>query len=216
MTMPDLFGGPEPGSREQLDTSAWVLRGFAMACIPELLTELGGIEARSPFRHMVTASGLRLAVAVTSCGELGWTSDRHGYCYRADDPLSGKPWPTMPPRFAELAEAAARDAGFAGFKPDACLINRYRPGDRLSLHQDRNERDFSAPIVTVSLGMSAVFLWGGKARSDRAVRVQVHHGDVMVWGGVDRLRFHGVMPVVGSAHEVLGRQRISLTFRKAG
>ena len=155
-----------------------------------------------------------MSVATTGCGPLSWVSDRRGYRYAALDPLTGKPWPALPADFAQLAHAAAQEAGFAAFVPDACLINRYAPGTRLSLHQDRDERDFSQPIVSVSLGVPAVFLWGGLQRSDRAARVPLWHGDVVVWGGVDRMRFHGVLPVPPGLHQLLGEQRINLTFRK--
>ena len=165
-----------------------------------------------------------MSVALTNCGALGWTSDRHGYRYAGCDPLSSEPWPSLPASFMRLAAESAAAAGFDAFAPDACLINRYVPGARLSLHQDRDERDFAAPIVSVSLAASAVFLFGGATRSVRPARVLLEHGDVVVWGGVDRLRFHGVMPLKeapctlfdGERHPLLLGQRINLTFRKAG
>jgi alkylated DNA repair protein (DNA oxidative demethylase) len=155
-----------------------------------------------------------MQVAMTNCGTFGWCSDRRGYRYDRNDPHTGVPWPALPPVFLALAANAAREAGFDGYLPDACLINRYAPGNRLSLHQDRDEDDRVAPIVSVSLGLPATFLFGGFARSDRTVRVPLQHGDVVVWGGVDRMRFHGVSPVKPGRHEVVGEQRINLTFRK--
>jgi alkylated DNA repair protein (DNA oxidative demethylase) len=153
---------------------------------------------------------------MTNCGALGWISDRAGYRYAACDPQGGRPWPAMPDSFLELATSAAARAGFPGFVPDACLVNRYQPGARLSLHQDRDERDFSAPIVSVSLGLPAVFLFGGERRADRPLRVTLAHGDVVVWGGPSRLRFHGVLPLEDGRHRLVGRQRINLTLRHAG
>ena len=156
-----------------------------------------------------------MSVPLTNCGALGWTSSRAGYRYRPDDPDSAQPWPAMPSAFGRLAHDAAQAAGFDGFAPDACLINRYAPATRLSLHQDRNERDFGWPIVSVSLGLPAVFLWGGARRADRCLRVPLFHGDVVVWGGRDRLRFHGVAPIGAGRHPMTGDRRINLTFRKA-
>jgi alkylated DNA repair protein (DNA oxidative demethylase) len=194
---------------------AFVLRDFALPHVDQLLSALRGIEARSPFRSMITPGGSTMSVALTNCGALGWTTDRRGYRYTGIDPDSGRPWAEMPEVFAKLASEAASQAGFENFEPDACLINRYLPGSRLSLHQDRNEQDFGAPIVSVSLGMPATFLFGGHERQDRPARVPLYHGDVAVWGGTDRLRFHGVMPMKDEPHPLLGSRRINLTFRKA-
>ncbi|HWK71636.1 MAG TPA: DNA oxidative demethylase AlkB [Burkholderiaceae bacterium] len=207
---------PLEGEREALGPCAFVLRGFALPYMDELLTAISDLERNAPFRHMVTPGGFSMSVALTNCGALGWTTDKRGYRYTEIDPDSGKPWPTMPPAFDRLAREAACAAGFPDFRPDACLVNRYRPGARLSLHQDKNERDYDAPIVSVSLGMSAVFLFGGHERGDKALKVPLHHGDVAVWGGEDRLRYHGVMPLKDHPHFLLGNQRINFTFRKAG
>ena len=157
-----------------------------------------------------------MSVAMTNCGALGWVTDRTGYRYDGIDPESGKRWPAMPASFLTLATSAAAAAGFPQFLPDACLINRYEPGAKLSLHQDKNERDFDAPIVSVSLGIPAVFLFGGMERGDKTLRVPVKHGDVVVWGGPARLRYHGVMPLKQGYHDVLGANRVNLTFRRAG
>jgi alkylated DNA repair protein (DNA oxidative demethylase) len=215
-TMP-LFDEPErsgPG-REPLGEQAFVLRQHALACAPELLRAIASIEAAAPFRHMLTPGGLRMSVAMTNCGAFGWTSDRRGYRYAAQDPDTGQAWPAMPSVFLTLARSAAEEAGFPGFTPDACLINRYEPGTRLSLHQDKDELDFSAPIVSVSLGIDAVFLFGGLQRGDKAQRVPLVHGDVVVWGGVDRLRYHGVLALKEAHHPWLGTRRVNLTFRRA-
>jgi len=211
-----LFADLELPDVHPLGERACVLRRIALPYVDDLLPALAMIEAAAPFRHMVTPGGYTMSAAMTNCGELGWTTDRRGYRYTHDDPASHRPWPSMPEAFARLAHEAAKAAGFADFTPDACLINRYAPGARLTLHQDRNERDYAAPIVSVSLGMTAVFLFGGLQRSDRTARVPLHHGDVAVWGAQDRLRYHGVMPLHDEPHPVLGRQRINLTFRKAG
>lgn len=212
----DLFTPTEPGACEVLGAQAFVLRGFASGIVDELLPAIAQIASVAPFRHMVTRRGFTLSVALTNCGALGWTSDQRGYRYRPDDPETGQPWPAMPPVFLQLAGDAAKAAGFTDFIPDSCLINRYLPGTQLSLHQDKNERDFSAPIVSVSLGMMATFLFGGHERTDKTVKVPLYHGDVVVWGGEDRLRYHGVMPLKDNPHPLLGHQRINFTFRRAG
>ena len=216
MSTLDLFGAPIAGEQERLGPQAVVLRGFALPFVDELLPAIADINTVSPFRQMQTPGGYTMSAELSSCGKLGWVSDRQGYRYSHLDPHTGQPWPNMPNHFVQLARQSAAEAGFSHFEPDACLINRYAPGARMSLHQDKNERDFSAPIVSVSLGMAAVFLFGGLQRSDKAVRVTLYHGDVVVWGGTDRMRFHGIMPVQDAAHPLLGAQRINLTFRKAG
>ena len=212
----DLFDsvGDALPSRERMADGAVLLRGFVRPVQHDLLKALDEITAEAPFRHMSTPGGFEMSVAMTNCGNCGWITDRSGYRYGADDPMSGKPWPAMPPAFRDLAEQAAAEGGFAGFAPDACLINRYEPGARMSLHQDKNEKDFSAPIVSVSLGLPAVFLFGGLQRSDKSLRVQLAHGDVVAWGGPARLRYHGVMSLAAGVHSLLGAQRINLTFRK--
>lgn len=216
MTNLDLFDNSQLNEREIMGPSAVVLRGFALPYMDALLPAIADIEARSPFRHMVTPGGFTMSVALTNCGALGWTTDRRGYRYSRQDPNNGQPWPAMPEVFERLARKAASTAGFADFAPDACLVNRYLPGSRLSLHQDKNERDFNAPIVSVSLGMTATFLFGGHERTDKTAKFMLYHGDVAVWGGEDRLRYHGVMPLKDQPHPLLGSQRINFTFRKAG
>lgn len=201
---------------EALAPGAVVLRGFALHEVNELILGIEQVIASAPLRHMVTPGGFRMSVATTNCGALGWLSDRKGYRYGASDPETGGPWPPLPDSFRQLAAAAAAAAGFPAFAPDACLVNRYAPGTRLTLHQDRNERDFRQPIVSVSLGLSAVFLFGGHKRSDKPARIPLTHGDVAVWGGPSRLRFHGVMPLKGGEHPLLGASRFNLTFRRAG
>jgi alkylated DNA repair protein (DNA oxidative demethylase) len=212
-----LFEDPAPHApqRDVLCPGAVVLRGFAIDAEAAILTALREITVRAPFRHMVTPGGFRMSVAMTNCGDWGWVTDRTGYRYDATDPESATSWPRMPETFSRLARDAAASAGFGNFTADSCLINRYEPGARLSLHQDRNERDFRHPIVSVSLGLPAVFLFGGVRRSDRWMRVSLMHGDVVVWGGPARLRYHGVAPLKEGDHPVLGRQRINLTFRRA-
>ena len=208
----DLFDGTD----QPLAPGAMLLRGFARDQAGTLIDAAGRVIAQAPLRHMVTPGGLAMSVAMTNCGPLGWVSDRRGYRYQGQDPLSGEPWPGMPAAFRALALAAAERAGFPGFVPDACLVNRYVPGTRLSLHQDRDETDFGAPIVSVSLGLPAVFLFGGLRRADRPLRLALAHGDVVVWGGPSRLVYHGVAPLAAGEHAALGAQRINLTFRKAG
>ena len=201
--------------REELCIGAVLLHGFAAPDGAAIFAALHGVISEAPFRHMITPGGFRMSVALTNCGSYGWVTDRTGYRYDAIDPENGKPWPRMPDIFLKLAQNAAANAGFKDFEPDACLVNRYAPGARLSLHQDRNEQDFSAPIVSVSLGIPAVFLWGGLRRADKPVRVKLVHGDVMIWGGPSRLRYHGVLPLKEGNHPLMGSYRINLTFRKA-
>lgn len=215
MSLFDQLAGFEPGN-EPLAPGAVVLRHFALAGETAILAALEDVTAKAPFRHMITPGGFRMSVAMTNCGPLGWVSDRTGYRYEAADPESGLPWPSMPEPFLKLATGAAAEAGFSRYIPDACLINCYEPGAKLTLHQDKDERDFGQPIVSVSLGISAVFLFGGLRRADKTVRVRLTHGDVVVWGGPARLRYHGVMPLQDDTHSLLGRRRINLTFRKAG
>jgi alkylated DNA repair protein (DNA oxidative demethylase) len=202
-------------SREAMAEGAALLRGFARSVEAKLLAALREIETQAPFRRMFTPGGHQMSVAMTNCGEVGWVTDISGYRYDGTDPESGKAWPAMPSVLRELAEGAAREAGFACFTPDACLINRYEPGAKMSLHQDRDEREFSAPIVSVSLGLPAIFLFGGMKRTDKPQRFRLEHADVVVWGGPSRLFFHGVAPLADGEHAALGRKRINLTFRKA-
>jgi DNA oxidative demethylase len=194
---------------------AILLRGFARESGPALLASVAAVTRQSPFRFMTTPGGYRMSVAMTNCGAAGWITDRSGYRYGPIDPLTLERWPDIPEVFANLAAQASVRAGFGAFTPDACLVNQYEPGTRLSLHQDRNERDFTAPIVSVSLGLPAVFLFGGDRRADKTQRVALAHGDVVVWGGPARLRFHGVLPLKDGEHPLTGRRRINLTFRKA-
>jgi DNA oxidative demethylase len=212
----DLLSFLEAAERiEWLGEKAVVLRGFALDQAPALVAVVTEIAAAAPFRNMITPGGFRMSVAMTNCGRAGWITDRNGYRYEAVDPMTGRAWPPMPQSFVRLASAAAKAAGFAGFEPDACLINRYEPGTRLSLHRDENERDLSAPIVSVSLGLPAIFLFGGKSRSDRPRRIGLESGDVVVWGGPDRLAYHGVAPLAEGDDPLTGQRRINLTFRKA-
>lgn len=211
--MNDLFAAPA-GMRTPLAVQACVLHGFALPLAAGLLDAIGQLAGQAPFRHLVTPGGHAMQVAMSNCGTFGWCSDRRGYRYDACDPDTGKPWPAMPALFRQLAAEAAQAAGFEGYVPDACLLNRYAPGTRLSLHQDRDEDDRIAPIVSVSLGLPATFLFGGLTRGERTVRVPLRHGDVAVWGGVDRLRYHGVLPVAHGCHPLAGAWRYNLTFRK--
>ena len=212
----DLFAGNERrAAREVIAEGAWLLPGFALGGAVDLLAAIEQVAAAAPFRCMVTPGGFRMSVAMTNCGETGWVTDRKGYRYQPVDPETGSPWPTMPAAFLDLAARAAEAAGFDGFRPDACLVNRYEPGTRLTLHQDRNERDFAQPIVSVSLGIPAIFLFGGDERKDRPKRVPVEHGDVAVWGGPARLAFHGVAELAEAEHSATGRRRYNITLRRA-
>ena len=208
---PTPYEAPEP-----IAPGAMLLRGFALDQAEGLIQAVRQVIASAPLRHLITPGGRPMSVSMSNCGALGWTSSRTGYRYSPTDPLTGQPWPPMPGCVLDLALRAAAEAGFNGFVPDACLINRYAPGARMSLHQDRDESDLSAPIVSVSLGLPAVFLFGGLQRSGRPARWRLSHGDVAVWGGASRLAFHGVAPLADGDCPRLGRQRINLTFRRAG
>ncbi|MFJ4494418.1 DNA oxidative demethylase AlkB [Pseudomonas atacamensis] len=215
----DLFADNEPVQQaraEQIGEQSWVLRGFALPQVEQLLTDLEAILAAAPLRHMVTPGGFSMSVGTSSCGQLGWITDRSGYRYSSVDPLSGLPWPAMPAAFADLARKAAERAGFMDFQADSCLINQYVPGAKMSLHQDKDEKGYAAPIVSLSLGLPAMFLFGGFERSDKTQRIPLLHGDMVVWGGVDRLRYHGVLPIKPGHHPLLGERRINITFRVAG
>ncbi|QRK81648.1 DNA oxidative demethylase AlkB [Pseudomonas granadensis] len=215
----DLFADHEPVQQaraEQIGEQAWVLRGLALPQVDRLLPELDTVIAAAPLRHMVPPGGFSMSVGTSSCGRLGWVTDRRGYRYSSVDPHSGLPWPALPKVFADLARTAAEQAGFADFAADSCLINQYVPGAKMSLHQDKDEKAYAAPIVSLSLGLPAMFLFGGFERSDKCQRIPLLHGDMVIWGGVDRLRFHGVLPIKPGYHPRLGEQRINLTFRVAG
>ena len=201
--------------RQELAPGAVVLRGFARADGGVILTDVAQIALAAPFRHMTTPGGHRMSVGMTNCGAFGWITDESGYRYEGVDPASGRPWPPLPASFARLAASAAAEAGYAAFVPDACLVNRYEPGARMTLHQDKDERDRTQPIVSVSLGLPMVFRFGGLRRTDPAQRVPLEHGDVVVFGGPSRLRYHGVAPLKPSQHPFAGQARINLTLRRA-
>ena len=214
--MGDLLSSLEPSPAvERLSEAAVVLRRFAKDMAAELVAKVDAITATAPFRNMITPGGFRMSVGMTNCGRAGWVTDRRGYRYEPVDPITGTPWPTIPDSFRGLAASAAAAAGYPDFEPDACLINLYEPGTRLSLHRDENERDLTAPIVSVSLGLPAVFLFGGNRRSDRPRRILLESGDIVVWGGSDRLVYHGVAPLPDGDDPLTGNRRINLTFRKA-
>ena len=212
--MTSLFDSDSLASSQWLEEGALLLRGFAAAEAPLLVEEVARIAQVAAFRHLVTPGGYTMSVAMTNCGRVGWVSDRTGYRYDPEDPQTRSPWPPMPPAFLDIAARAAAEAGFEQYDPDACLINRYVAGAKLSLHQDRDEKDARAPIVSVSLGLSAVFLWGGKRRSDPVRRLRLESGDVAVWGGPARFVYHGVAPLGDGWHPLTGTARINLTFRK--
>lgn len=200
--------------KHEIVKDAYLLAGFALEHEALIRGDLGLVLAEAPFRHMVTPGGFTMSVAMTNCG-LGWVTDRKGYRYTSHDPISNKSWPAIPDSFKKLAKAAATEAGFMNFEPDACLINRYNIGARMSLHQDKNEQDFNQPVVSVSLGLPAIFQFGGFQRADKTIKIPLNHGDVVVWGGEARLRYHGVLPLKTNYHPAFGDYRINMTFRKA-
>lgn len=205
---PDLFGDTAPPGLTYLP-------GLALADEAALIGTALEVATAAPLRVMSTPGGKKMSVAMTNCGAAGWVSDERGYRYERRDPLTGRPWPAIPDPFLALAQAAAAKAGFSGFSPDACLINRYEPGAKMALHQDKDEADLTAPIVSVSLGLPAVFLWGGANRTDKPARLTLLSGDVVVWGGATRLNFHGISPLRPGSHPLLGAARLNLTFRRA-
>ncbi|MDP3268237.1 MAG: DNA oxidative demethylase AlkB [Legionella sp.] len=203
-----------PQYQEQIGEGAVILRQFAQIFSIDLLRDLEAIIQFAPFRHMITPNGFKMSVAMSNCGQFGWISDKKGYRYDSLDPLTGLKWPEIPPSFLRLAVSAADLAGFSNFNPDACLINRYETGSKLSLHQDKDEHRLAEPIVSISLGIPAVFLFGGLKRTDKTHRYLLEHNDVVVFGGPARLRFHGILPIKQSYHPLTGAYRINLTFRK--
>jgi len=214
----DLFDLSNNGETwtESITDDAIVLRQFLVSRSAELAEAIKAIEQKAPFRHMKTAGGFTMSAAITACGDYGWISDRCGYRYSQIDPLTGKPWPTMPKTLSEIGQECAHKAGYNNYQPDTCLINRYVPGSKMSLHQDRDEKDFTTPIVSISLGIPATFLFGGLERSDKTIKIPVTHGDVVVWGGKSRLFFHGVLPIKQAYHPFWGDHRVNITFRVAG
>jgi len=213
--MLDLFADEAPW-QEPLADGALILRRFACADATLLLAEIKTVAQQSPFRQLVTPGGHTMSVSMTNCGRLGWRTDSRGYyCYSPYDGLNGKPWPGMPDSFKHLASTAANEAGYPDFMPDACLINRYPVAAKLSLHQDKDEPDLRQPIVSVSLGLPAIFQFGGLQRNAPIKRVMLEHGDVVVWGGASRLCFHGILPLKADYHPATGPFRFNITFRHA-
>ncbi|PCC97417.1 DNA oxidative demethylase AlkB [Halopseudomonas pelagia] len=214
-TTDDLFADSTPAAPEQIAEGAWLLRGFVLSDADRLLDAISQVASQAPFRHQITPGGYSMSAAMSSCGEWGWVTDRQGYRYSTKDPLTDQPWPAMPDLLRQVAIDAAAASGYEGFNPDACLINRYETGAKMGLHQDKDEADFSAPIVSISLGAPITFMFGGLARTDKTSRWKLEHGDVVVWGGKSRLFFHGVAPLgKRSEHPQTGPMRYNLTFRK--
>ena len=212
----DLFDdAPPASSATRIAPGAVVLHGFACDEAAALLQAVEEITVQAPLRHLLTPGGHVMSVAMSNCGPLGWVSDHSGYRYEACDPTTGQPWPPLPDAWLDLARRAAAQAGYDNFKPNACLINEYKPATKLSLHQDKDENEVRQPIVSVSLGLPAVFQFGTLRREDRPARWRLVHGDVVVWGGPSRLAFHGVLPLADGMHALTGQRRINLTFRCA-
>lgn len=218
MFIDDLFSSSAPeDSRESYGAETFLFPGHVRKHDLQLINLIEDISKQSPFRHMVTPSGFQMSVAMTNCGDLGWISGKHGfYHYAKNDPATEKPWPKMPSLIYEIAVSAAEKAGFTGFNPDSCIVNRYKPGAKLGLHQDSDEVDFSKPVVSISLGLPGIFLLGGCNRNDPIEKLMLNHGDVVVWGGVDRMRFHGIEPIKEGCHPLAGSFRYNLSIRQAG
>lgn len=209
---PDLLDDGAVAPVDVIMPEVVLLRGF-VATAP-LLLEIEAIAAAAPFRRLETPGGGRMSVAMTNAGRWGWHSDRRGYRYLECDPESGRPWPTMPAAFAALARRAATRAGFPGFEPDCCLVNRYAIRAQMGTHRDFDELDLRHPIVSVSIGLPATFLWYGAARKGPPRRVEVTDGDVLVWGGAARAGYHGVRRLTGRGEAPDGL-RYNLTLRRA-
>ena len=193
---------------------AVLYRGVVVAQADELLKSVKEVVTQSPFRRVVTPMGKPMSVEMTNCGDVGWVSDPSGYRYEQIDPVTGCAWPVMPQRFREVAHVCAFRAGYEGFHPDACLINRYSAGSKMGLHQDRDEMDFSQPIVSVSLGLPITFNFGGYSRTSPTIKIRLQHGDAVVFGGESRLAFHGVGTLRRGEHPLTGNYRFNLTFRR--
>ncbi len=202
--------------RTAMAPGAVLLRGLGRADDVAMLAAAQTVIAQAPLRPMQTPGGHTMSIQISRCGSMGWVSEPGGYRYAASNPQTRQPWPAIPPGLVDFAVRAAAEAGYPGFVPDSCLINQYLPGNKLGLHQDRDERDLRAPVVSLSLGLTATFLFGGLQRTGKTQRYRLAHGDVVVWGGPSRLAFHGVLPVADGHHPLLGRRRINLTFRKVG
>ncbi|GGC10653.1 alpha-ketoglutarate-dependent dioxygenase AlkB [Marinobacterium zhoushanense] len=196
--------------------SAWLFRGYARAQASEIVEAVRSVLRQAPLRQMQVPGGHWMSVRTSSCGDKGWVSDSRGYRYACEDPLTGRAWPAIPPLLLELAVSGAARAGFAAFEPDACLINCYQPGAKMGLHQDRDEKDLDAPIVSLSFGLPATFMFGGLTRRGSVKRFPLLHGDMLVWGGPSRMVYHGVAPLQAGEHPMLGAWRVNLTFRRAG
>lgn len=211
----DLFEESVP-SKLEIVKQAYLLKAFALDNEHALIADLAAVIKQAPLRHMMTKMGFAMSAAMTNCGALGWVSDRKGYRYETEDPSTHQAWPLMPDSFQQLATLAAIEAGFDHFQPDACLVNQYQVGASMGLHQDKNEVDFNQPIVSVSLGIPAIFQFGGLTRTGKTVKIPLVHGDVVVWGSESRLNFHAIAPLKMNTHPILGAYRVNLTFRKAG
>jgi DNA oxidative demethylase len=215
----DLFDDlplPTEDLQTALAPGALLMRGFGRAGDVDILQAVESVIAQAPLRHLQTPGGYTMSIQTTRCGSMGWVSEPGGYRYAASNPGTQQPWPTMPPCLLDFAVRAATEAGYPDFVPDSCMINQYLPGTKLGLHQDRDERDLRAPVVSLSLGLPAIFLFGGLQRAGKTQRYRLAHGDVVVWGGPSRLAFHGVLPVAEGDHALLGRRRVNVTFRKVG
>ncbi len=218
MTTDDLFNGEyvEQGAHEHYFQQVHVFRGLALSDADVLIDYLKNTVLKtSPFRYMLTPGGRKMSVSITNCGQVGWVSDVQGYRYAKYDPYSKLSWPDLPQCLINLSIKAAEMAGFNGFNPDSCIINKYAVASKMSLHQDKDEHDFQQPIVSISLGIAAVFEMGGFTRGDSTLRIPLFHGDVVVWGGEDRLRFHGVLPIKADSHPITKQTRINFTVRQA-
>lgn len=205
----------KPQTTVLLAEGAMVLRRFATPVVVALMEGVEAVVAQSPLRRLIVPNGRPMRIEMTNCGLVGWVNIDGRYRYSRVDPLTGRSWPGMPATFRRIAGAAASAAGYPDFQPAVCIINRYAVGADLQMHQDRDDTQDRQPVVSVSLGLPAIFHFGGQGRGEKPLTIPLDDGDVVVWGGASRMHRHGVAPVAPGVHPRTGAYRYNLTFRTA-
>ncbi len=199
----------------QISPDAVLFKAALKPVASSLLEEIRTISGANPFRQRKTPGGQLMSAAMTNCGAWGWVTDADGYRYSDIEPETGRTWLPIPAVWIQWVNLFCQRAGLGTFNPDACLINRYAPGAGMGLHQDKDEKDLAIPIVSFSLGAPVLFRWGGLNRQEPVSEFLLEHGDVLVWGGADRMRFHGVKKLRRYQHPLTGHYRYNLTFRQS-